>query len=155
MLCPFRDPVACCCVLSGVFAQSLNVLKQNWNFHFFFSFFFIKQASKTHRPRKTENLVFDKKNKPKVDKCGHKLYVVYNCVFKALKGFARHEFIIHKSLTWKLFKFVRHKSLWGREYYSVCKVEQWKYYTPSRGYILQCNEVRSGTFCMPAHTTKM
>ena len=31
-------------------AAVLEVLKQNWNFHFFVLFYSLKQASKTHRP---------------------------------------------------------------------------------------------------------
>ena len=58
-------------------------------------FYSIKQASKIHKPGKTESLVFDQKYKPIVNKRGHKLYVVYTWVY-ALGGFARHEFIIHK-----------------------------------------------------------
>ena len=95
----FADPVACCCMLLSCCTKFESIkAKLRFSFlHICLPFYSLKQASKTQRPRKTENLVFDQKYKPKVNKHRRKLYVVYNCVL-ALGGFARHEFIIYKSL---------------------------------------------------------
>ena len=48
------------CSLTFCGAAVLRVLKQTWNFHFFVSFYSLKQAQTIHRPRKRKSCVWSK-----------------------------------------------------------------------------------------------
>ena len=66
------------CSLTFSRATVLKVLKQNWNFPIFLSHFTVLNKHKKLTDHERENLIFDRKVGPKVDKHGRKLKMTYN-----------------------------------------------------------------------------